>query len=78
MIFAAPAAIAQTDDYDKFSLSLGVFFTDRETDTRIDTSLGAPGSDIDMEEILGLDKTDSVFRLDGVFRFAPKHQINSS
>jgi len=78
MALSAPAALAQADDYDRFSLSLGVFFTDRETDTRLDSSLGAPGSDVDMEEILGLDKTDSVFRMDGVFRFAPKHQINIS
>ena len=31
-----------------------------------------------MEEELGLDKTDSVFRLDGYYRFAEKHQINFS
>ena len=78
MALSSPAALAQTDDYDRFSLSFGVFFTDRETDTRIDSSIGPPGSDLDMEEILGLDKTDSVFRIDGAFRFAPKHQLNIS
>ena len=76
--YSASAALAQSDDYDKFSLSLGVFFTDRESDTRIDSSMGSPGTDFDAEEVLGLDKTTSVFRIDGYFRFAPKHQINIS
>jgi hypothetical protein len=78
MVFAAPAAVAQTEDYDKFSLSLGVFFTDRETDTRVDTTFGSPGSNVDLEEELGLDKSDSVFRFDGLYRFAPKHQLDFS
>ncbi len=78
IIFGLPTAIAQTEDYNKFSLSLGWFFTDRETDTRFDTSIGSPGTDVDLEDELGLDKTDSVFRLDGYYRFAPKHQINFS
>jgi hypothetical protein len=78
MAIGAPAAIAQTDDYDKFSLSLGVFFTDRESDTRFDTALGVPGDNVDLENQLGLDKSDSVFRIDGYYRFANKHQINFS
>lgn len=76
--FGAPAAIAQTDDYDKFSVSLGVFFTDRESDTRFDSSVGAPKTNVDLEEELGLDKSDSVFRVDGHYRFANSHQINFS
>ncbi len=76
--FGAPVTIAQTEDYDKWSLNLGVFFTDRETDTRLDAVSGTPGSDVDLEEELGLDKSDSVFRFDGSFRFVPKHQIDFS
>jgi len=78
MFFGLSTAHAQTEDYDKFSIGLGVFFTDRETDTRFDSSLGAPGSNVDLEEELGLSKSDSVFRIDGYYRFAPKHQINFS
>ena len=78
MTFGAAAAIAQTDDFDKFGVSLGWFFTDRETDTRFDSTIGSPGTDVDLEEELGLDKTDSAFRVDGYYRFAEKHQINFS
>jgi hypothetical protein len=76
MTIGAPAAIAQTEDDDKFRLSAGVFFTDRETDTRFDSVFGTPGTNVDMENVLGLDKSDSVFRIDGQYRFANKHQIN--
>ena len=76
--FWAPAAVAQATDYNKFGLSFGVFFSERETDTTVDTSLGAPGTNVDLEDDLGLDKSTSVFRLDGFYRFAPKHQINFS
>lgn len=78
MTFGAAAAIAQTDDFDKFGVSLGWFFTDRETDTRFDSTIGSPGTDVDLEEELGLDKSDSAFRVDGYYRFAEKHQINFS
>ena len=78
MIFGPSTAHAQTEDYDKFSIGLGVFFIDRETDTRFDSSSGSPGSNVDLEQELGLSKSDSVFRIDGYYRFAPKHQINFS
>jgi len=74
----APAAFAQTDDFDKFSISLGVFFADQETDTRFDSDQGIPDPPIDLEDQLGLSKSDSVFRIDGYFRFAKKHQIDFS
>ncbi len=78
MIFEPSTVHAQTEDYDKFSIGLGVFFTDRETDTSFNSSSGSPGSDVDLEQELGLSKSDSVFRIDGYYRFAPKHQINFS
>lgn len=48
--FAEPASIAQTEDYEKLSLSQGVFFTDQETNTRFDSSGGAPGTEVGLEE----------------------------
>jgi hypothetical protein len=78
MTFGATPSVAQTADYDKFSVGLGVFFTDRETNTRFDSEDGIAGTDVDLEGDLGLDKSDSVFRIDASYRFAPKHQINFS
>jgi len=73
----APAAAQQPDD-ERFSLSLGVFITDRDTNTRIDAESGAPGSDVDLEAELGLDSSDSVFRIDGYYKFNDRHRIDAS
>jgi len=73
---AAPAAADSLED-DRFSLSLGVFFTDRDTEARFDSSLG-DGTDTDLETDLGLDSSDSVFRVDGYFRFSERHRADFS
>jgi len=70
---ASPAA-----DSPRFSASLGVFVTDRDTDTRIDASSSDTGTDVDLESDLGFDKSDSVFRFDGYWRIADKHRIDVS
>jgi hypothetical protein len=74
--FAAPAAADSLED-DRFSLSLGVFLTDRDTEARFDSSLG-DGTDTDLETDLGLDSSDSVFRVDGYFRFNERHRVDFS
>ena len=74
--FAAPATADSLED-DRFSLSLGVFLTDRDTDARLDSSLG-DGTDTDLETDLGLDSSDSVFRVDGYFRFSERHRADFS
>ncbi len=73
---AAPAA-ADSLDGDHFSLSLGVFITDRDTEARFDSSLG-DGTDTDLETDLGLDSSDSVFRVDGHFRFSERNRVDFS
>lgn len=77
MILAIPAFSADTVEGDRFSISLGVFFTDRDTATQLDgtTSNGTP---TDLEDDLGLDASDSVFRVDGYFRFSEKHRVDFS
>ncbi len=77
-ILAAPIAMAQTDIDDKFSLSVGLFVTERDTSTRVDASGGGTGSDVDLETEFGLDASDSVFRIDGYWRFRPKHRIDAT
>ena len=76
MIFLPAAAVVADDD--RGSISLGVFITDRDTETRIDTSEGDPGSDVDLENDLGLHRSDSVFRFDGYFKFNDRHRIDAS
>ena len=66
------------DDFDHFSISLGVFLTDRESKSRLNGSLGDLGTIIDLESDLGLDRSDTVFRLDGYWRFNERHRIDLS
>ena len=76
---ALPAAAEQSADIDdRFSLSLGMFFTDRGTTTRLNGDIPDSGTDVDLEGSLGFDKSDTVFRIDGYYRFNEKHRIDFS
>lgn len=71
-----PLAAAQGDE--KFSLSLGAFITDSDSVTRLDVSGETRGTPVDLETDLGLDASDSVFRVDGYYRFNDRHRIDFS
>ncbi|HEX5787453.1 MAG TPA: hypothetical protein VFY03_04700 [Woeseiaceae bacterium] len=71
------AAAAQSEESPPFSVSLGIFFTDRDTDTRIDAATDT-GTEVDLEDDLGFDRSDSVFRVDAYWRFATNHRIDVS
>ena len=74
---ATPLAAAQGDE--KFSLSLGAFIADSDSVTRLDVSGEARrGTPVDFETDLGLDASDSVFRIDGYYRFNDRHRIDFS
>lgn len=76
---AIPATVnAQSADTERFSLSLGVFLTDRDSKTSLDGAAGDPGTDVDLEKDLGLSRSDSVFRVDAYYKFNEKHRIDFS
>jgi hypothetical protein len=79
LLILTPAwAFAQAELDDRFSIGLGAFFTDRDTNTQLNSDTLGPGTEIDFEDDLGLDSSDSVFRLDGHYRFNEKHRVNFS
>ena len=78
MLLEMPAAMAQADDDTKFSLSVGVFVADRNSKTRVDGTAGMDGTEVDLEGDLGLNRSDSVFRIDGYYRFNRKHRLDFS
>lgn len=75
LLVVTSAANAQEDP--RFSIGLGAFFTDRDSQTRIDGEASS-GTDVDLESDLGLEKSDTVFRVDGYWRFAEKHRFDFS
>jgi hypothetical protein len=78
LLLYVPTASAQEEEFDHFSISLGVFFTDRANKTQLNGSLGDSGTVVDLEADLGLDRSDTVFRIDGYYRFNERHRIDIS
>jgi len=61
----------------KYSLSVGAFFTDHDTNIRLD-SISGPGTLVNLENDLGLDSTTDILRVDGVWQFADRHRAHFS
>ena len=53
----------------KFSVSVGAFITDHDTRIRLDTDAG-PGTEVSLENDLGLDATTNIMRFDAAWRFS--------
>jgi hypothetical protein len=78
LVLAAAPARAQTPALERFSLSLGVFVTDRSSDVQLDGQIPGSGTPVDLEKDLGLDASTSAFRIDGYLRFNERHRIDFS
>ena len=59
---------------DKWVISLAVFITDYETDAALGSG-NAIGAKISIEDELGIDDDQTLFRLDGFYRFNPRHSL---
>ena len=64
--------------WERFSLSLGGFFADLSSDVRIGSKTLGLGTDIDVEDALGLESSTFVFRSDALYRFgrSRRHRID--
>ena len=61
---------------DVFSISAGGFLMKFNSSARLDPENGGDGTDIDLENVLDLDKNDNRARIDGYWRFARKHRLD--
>lgn len=76
-----PAAAQRYDDSDtdRFSLRIGSYnVRDSSTRVRVDSSGGVVGTVLDFEDTLDVDSTADVTRLDGYYRFNPRHRLEFS
>jgi len=71
---AAPAQERSTPE--RASILFGTFVTNRDTSARLDSESGA-GTDIDLEEDLGLASSMSVARIGGYHWFTPRHRFDA-
>jgi hypothetical protein len=79
-IFAAPHQVyAKDQTADKFQISLGGYsLTRNETEMSLTERNTGAGVSINPEDTLGLQTEQSVFRLDGQYRFNPEHSLTFS
>jgi len=56
---------------DKWKFNLGAYFPAISTDMKVSSG----DTTIDLENVLGLDNNEAVWRLDGYWRFAKKHRL---
>ncbi len=74
----APLAVAEELGSERFAISLGAFITDRDTQTRVDSNTLGRGTTIVLEDDLGLDSSQTVFRIDAHVRIAERHRLDFS
>jgi len=63
--------------WEKGSIQIGAFITSSDTEMRVNSSTGAVGAVVNVEDALGVGGEKSTFRLDGFYRFGEtrRHQI---
>ncbi|MEE8294876.1 MAG: hypothetical protein V3R64_04120 [Sphingomonadales bacterium] len=75
LLFASPSWAQDDGEFDKFRISLGVFFPSADTGVRLDASNGMLGTTIKFEDDLGVTKKKPLFRLDGYWRPKKRHAL---
>ena len=75
LLLFIPPAMAEDTPWEKFSLDLGYFFANTDTNVRLGSGLGVS---VDMEDLLGLDSTDSAGRVRALWRFTDnrRHRLD--
>jgi hypothetical protein len=74
---AGVAAADETSPWERYSIDLGAFFSDSDTELRFDSDDLGIGATIDPKETLGLDTEDTNYRIDAFWRFGStrRHQL---
>jgi len=72
---ALPAAAADPLYEEGFSMRLGGFYSSADTTLRIDSSNGALGTSISLEDDLGFTKDKSLPQIDAIWRINPRHRV---
>jgi hypothetical protein len=64
--------------WEKGSIQLGGFITSSDTEMRVNSSSGAVGAVVNVEDALGVSGEKSTFRIDGFYRFGEtrRHQVD--
>jgi hypothetical protein len=74
------AALAHAEDYlsptdERVRLSLGVVHVSNQTNIQLNSSAGVPGTPLNAEDRLGLDKSDFEAKIDAMVRVGERHRL---
>lgn len=72
---ALPASAQPVSLVPKWELEIGSWFTTTETNIRADRAVGDLGTEFDVEDVLGLDDSETVLRLSLARRLGRRHQL---
>jgi hypothetical protein len=77
LLFAVSALASEESPVgkDKFKLSVGGFFPAIDSQLKVDSKEFGKGTVIDLEDDLGFDEDVKLGRIEGYWRFAPKHRF---
>jgi hypothetical protein len=74
-----PARKSDLGGWKRFGLSVGgAFIVDIDTTVRVDSATLGRGTEFELEDIVGLDRSLETFRGDSFFRFNRRHRIDAS
>src|SRR5687768_2670423 len=76
-LIALPGNAQPTRGGERASIMLGAFITDRESNTRLDSDMG-DGTELDMEDDLGLESSTNAARLGGYVWLGRRHRIDGA
>ncbi|HWH49181.1 MAG TPA: hypothetical protein VN664_15370 [Burkholderiales bacterium] len=71
-------AQSSSQPWEKGSIQIGGFITSSDTEMRVNSSSGAVGAVVNVEDTLGVGSEKSTYRVDGFYRFGEtrRHQID--
>lgn len=75
---SASVSLAADVGSERGGISLGAFITHRDTEGRLDSKTLGLGTVVNAEKDLGLDSSATIARLDGYYKFNPRHRIDYS
>ena len=76
-LIAQPGNAQPTAGEERASIIIGAFITDRESSTRLDSGSGE-GTEIDLEDDLGLESSTNVARLGGYVWLGRRHRLDGT
>ncbi len=77
LLIAVAHAQAEDNPWEKFSIAVGGFLTESDTSIRVNSKTLGVGAVVDVENVLGVERSYSTYRIDARYRFGQsrRHEV---